>query len=113
MPRRGRRPTAYGAFSHIEQKFIKLYSVEELALIKSLTVEKLEEIVSETSANIMRAKKELEDHPEYQRAQEILKPLREGYNDAVKWQDTKRKVVLQMLHKHGKVNIGEWEEDEL
>lgn len=102
-----KRNKIYGNLSELEQKFVKLYSMEELKILKNKTPEELEKVVTETSANVMRAKKELEANPEFQRAQEILKPLREAFGDAVKWQETKKRVALSILHKHGRVDIGE------
>ena len=112
MPiRRRRAVTAYSHLSEIERKFIKMYSAEELVVIKQQDDSSLEGIISTCSANIVRSKAELEANPEYQRAMEILTPLRKGYNDAVKWQDTKRKIALQILHQRGRVDIGIPEDD--
>jgi glutamyl-tRNA reductase len=111
MPRR-KRNTVYSGLSPIEQEFVKLYSMDELQVIRGKTDEELEAVVSEASANIVRAKRELETNADYQRAMEILKPLREGYRDAVKWQDTKRRLALCILHNHGKVDIGEIDDED-
>jgi hypothetical protein len=110
--RRAKKMTAYGNFSKLEREFIKLYSVEELKALKAKEPEELKTLVSVTSANIFRAKKELEANSEYQKAQEIMKPLKEGFREAVKWQDTKRRVALASLQKLGYVDMGEETSDD-
>lgn len=111
--RRKNKNKIYGNLSKTEKAFVDQHSMDELKTLKTKTEEELEAVVSECTANVMRAKKEMESNPNYKSAMEIIAPFREGFTAAKKFQLSKANMALSLLHKAGRVDIGETEDDEI
>lgn len=91
----------------IEGEFLDLYSEEELSVLKSYDPKRLEELVAETSAHVMKAKKEMEANPEFVEAKEKLTVFRGAFNETKKFAFAKKHMCLLLLQKHGVVDCGE------
>lgn len=102
---------SYEKLNKIESAFVKLYSEEEMALIKALDVDKLKDLVASTNAHVLKAKKEMENNPEYKAAKEIMDTFREGFNETKKYSDAKKMLCLLALQTQGIVDIGSEEEN--
>lgn len=94
-----------------ERAFVKLYSNDELKLMKNLSVEQLQRIVSEEKANLESAKVDMESTTEYKKAQDVLQNLRAGYNSLKKLLDAKMMVALELQSKQGAVKTFEKDPD--
>jgi hypothetical protein len=95
------------ALNPIEAAFLNLYSEEELKLLKSHEPGKLELIVAEMGAHVMKAKKDMESNPDYVAAKEKLDVFRGAFNDTKKFAFAKKHMCLLLLQKHGIVDCGE------
>jgi hypothetical protein len=109
-----RKPTnsVYGKLSKLEKDFVRKYSFEELQLFENMQPEDLEKIVIETSAVLIKARRERDNDPDYKRALEIAKEPNDTYKEIKSFQTTKQKMALKLLGRKGRVDLGE-EEDEL
>ncbi len=101
------KTAGYDGHSKTEKSFLKLYSEEELSLLKALDVEQLKLTVATTSAHVMKAKRDLERSPEYQQAKSNIQDLSSGLRETKKYADVKRAVCLAVLQEKGIVDCGE------
>lgn len=93
-----------------ESKFLKLFSEEELSLLKSKEVEDLKQIIAETNATVIKAKKEMDSNPEFIAAKEKVDDFRGAFNDTKKYANTKKDLCLYLLQLKGIVDCGLSEE---
>lgn len=107
--RKKKNPRLEG-LSPVESTFVKLYSLEEMELLKTFEVDKLKQIVAETNAHTMKAKKEMEENPEFQKAKEVMDTFRASYSDVKKFADAKKILSLHLLQAKGVVDCGAEEE---
>ena len=96
-----------GYLPQIEQKFTKLYSFIDLKQIKNLTNDELKGIIAECNAIKEKAKKERDNNPDYIEAKDMMKPIQKMFSDTCKYQDTKARLALYILHQRGDLDIGE------
>lgn len=94
----------------LEAAFLKLYTEEEMNLIKTHDVEKLKLMVAEANAHVMKAKTEMEANPEFQAAKQKMDDFRGAFSDTKKFSDAKKLLCLYLLQTKGIVDCGANEE---
>lgn len=110
MVRFRKKKKSFADLNPIEASFMKLYTEEEMDIIKNHDIEKLKLLVSETDAHVMKAKKEMESNPEFIEAKERMDTFRGAFNDTKKYALAKKNLCLLMLQKRGVVDCGVDEE---
>lgn len=96
-----------GYLPKIEQQFSKMYSFADLKFMKNATSSDLKAIIAECNAIKEKAKKERDNNPDYVDAKEMMKPIQKMYSDTCKFQDTKSRLALYLLHNRGDLDIGD------
>lgn len=96
--------------SKVESTFVKLYSEEEMDLMKTLDTEKLKSVVAETTANVIRSQREMEANSAYKEAHAVMSDFRSAQSDVKKYQNAKKFFAIALLHSKGIVDCGELEE---
>lgn len=105
-----KKKQSYENLSKIEANFMKLYSEEEMKLLQSYETDKLELTIAESDAHIMKAKREMEENPEYRDAKEKMDHFRGAFSDTKKHALAKKNLCLLLLQKKGIVDCGETEQ---